>query len=56
MQSLGVTMETIRDMCGHVEVDMTAHYLHVQQPVREAAARLFSDTFVPAKNTLDSLD
>ena len=33
MQSWGVSMETIRDMYGHIEGDMTTHYLHVQKPV-----------------------
>ena len=56
MQALGVAMETIRDLCGHVEIDMTAHYLHIQQSVREAAVRKFSDAYIPTQNTLDSLD
>jgi hypothetical protein len=31
---------------GHAEIDMTTHYLHVQAPIREAAANRFSEAFV----------
>ena len=46
LQSLGVDMETIRSIVGHAEMDMTQHYLHVQDPIRKAAVSRFSDTFV----------
>ena len=39
-------IDTIRSMAGHVEVDMTRHYLHVQGPIRKDAVTRFSDTFV----------
>ena len=46
MQGIGVDIDTIRSMAGHVEVDMTRHYLHVQDPIRKDAVTRFSDTFV----------
>ena len=46
MQGIGVDIDTIRSIAGHVEADMTRHYLHVQDPVRKDAVTRFSDTFV----------
>jgi site-specific recombinase XerD len=45
MQALGVTLETIQSMVGHADVDMTAHYLHLQEPMRQAAIEKFSAAF-----------
>lgn len=45
MQMLGVDIETIQNIAGHAEVDMTLHYLHVQEPRRQEAARKFSEAF-----------
>lgn len=45
LQMLNVNFETIRDLSGHVHVDMTRHYLHVQEPSRLEAARKFSEAF-----------
>lgn len=45
MQALGVTLETIQSMVGHADVDMTAHYLHLQEPQRQAAVEKFSEAF-----------
>ena len=45
MQALGVTLETIQSMVGHADVDMTAHYLHLQEPQRQAAVEKFSAAF-----------
>lgn len=45
LQMLNVNFETIRDLSGHVDVDMTRHYLHVQEPGRLEAARRFSEAF-----------
>ena len=45
LQALGVDMETIKSIVGHADLDMTRHYLHVQEPVRKAAALKLSDAF-----------
>lgn len=45
MQALGVDLPTIQNIVGHVDIDMTTYYLHVQKPVRDAAAQRFSDAF-----------
>ena len=42
---LGVDLETIQNIAGHAEIDMTRHYLHVQEPRRLDAAQRFSDAF-----------
>lgn len=46
LQGLGVDMETIKRIVGHADIDMTEHYLHVQEPIRKDAVTRFSDTFV----------
>ena len=45
LQALGVDISTIQSLCGHAEVDMTQHYLHVQEPVRLAAVEKFGKEF-----------
>ena len=45
MQALGVTLETIQSMVGHADIDMTAHYLHLQEPMRQAAIEKFAAAF-----------
>ena len=50
LQGLGVDMETIKSIVGHAEIDMTQHYLHVQEPIRQDAVTRFSDTFVEFEN------
>lgn len=45
MQALGVNLETIQSMVGHADIDMTAHYLHLQEPMRQAAIEKFSAAF-----------
>ena len=45
MQALGVNLETIQSMVGHADVDMTAHYLHLQEPKRQEAIEKFSTAF-----------
>ena len=49
LQGLGVDMDTIRSIVGHAEMDMTQHYLHVQEPIRRDAVMRFSDAFVDCK-------
>ena len=36
-------METIQSMVGHADIDMTRHYLHVQEPKRQEAIVLFDE-------------
>lgn len=45
MQSLGVDVPTIQSLCGHAEVDMTQHYLHVQEEVRKDAVERLGKAF-----------
>lgn len=45
MQALGVAIETIQSIVGHADIDMTKHYLHVQEPVRREAVQRFSEAF-----------
>ena len=46
MQGISVDIDTIRNMAGHVEADMTRHYLRVQDLIRKDAVIRFSDEFV----------
>lgn len=45
MQALGVDLATIQSLVGHADVDMTKHYLHVQDPVRLNAIEMFDNAF-----------
>ena len=58
MQALGVDVSTIQSIVGHASIDMTQHYLHVQESIRQEAIQKFSETFGrrSEKNTLVSLD
>ena len=57
MQMLGVDLATIQSIVGHADVDMTKHYLHVQEPVKLAAIEKFSRAFSGGKDPdLDVLD
>ena len=58
MQALGVDLATIQSIVGHADVDMTKHYLHVQDPVRQAAIEKFAVAFSsrPASSHLNLLD
>ena len=47
MQALGVDLQTIQSIAGHADLDMTEHYLHVQQSVKEAAVSKFDAAFFP---------
>ena len=38
-------METIQSIAGHADMDMTRHYLHVEESVRKDAARRMSEAF-----------
>lgn len=43
LQARGVPMEIIRALCGHVNVDMTQHYLHIQEAVMADAVNQLND-------------
>ena len=45
MQALGVDLQTIQSIVGHADIDMTQHYLHVQDSIRQAAVNRFSEAF-----------
>ena len=45
MQALGVDIQTIQSIVGHADTEMTEHYLHVQESIRQSAIQLFSKTF-----------
>lgn len=45
MQALGVDLATIQSFVGHADVDMTKHYLHVQDPVKLTAIAKFNSAF-----------
>ncbi len=49
MQALGVDLATIQSIVGHADVDMTKHYLHVQDSIREAAIEKFNNAFPQTK-------
>lgn len=48
LQALGVAMETIRQLSGHADIDMTANYLHIQETVRLDAAQKLDNLIKPA--------
>ena len=52
MQALGVDLATIQSIVGHADIDMTQHYLHVQDSIRQEAIEKFSRVFQTA-NLLD---
>ena len=43
LQALGVSVETIQSIVGHADIDMTKHYLHVQESIRQDAVQRFSE-------------
>ena len=47
LQALGVDLQTIQSIVGHADVEMTEHYLHVQEEVRQRAIDRFSRAFAP---------
>ena len=46
LQALGVDLATIQSMVGHADLDMTQHYLHVQNPVKQKAVQAFDQAFL----------
>ena len=45
MRALGVDIQTIQSIVGHADTEMTEHYLHVQESIRQSAIQLFSEAF-----------
>lgn len=45
LQSLGIDLSTIQSLVGHADIDMTKHYLHVQESIRQDAVQRFNDAF-----------
>ena len=56
MQALGVDLATIQSLVGHADVDMTKHYLHVQDPVRLNAIEMFDNAFFEKDQGIQYLD
>lgn len=56
LQALGVDLPTIQSIVGHADIDMTQHYLHVQDSIRQQAVSKFAAAFGGEKYPLDSLD
>lgn len=50
LQALGVDLPTIQSIVGHASIDMTQHYLHVQDSIRQEAIKRFAEAFSTAKN------
>ncbi len=45
LQALGVDLPTIQSIVGHADIDMTQHYLHVQDSIRQQAVNKFAAAF-----------
>lgn len=56
LQALGVDLPTIQSIVGHADIDMTQHYLHVQDSIRQQAVSKFAAAFGGNEYTLDSMD
>ena len=56
MQALGVDLSTIQSIVGHADVDMTQHYLHVQESIRLDAIDRFSKAFPTGRSGPDNPD
>lgn len=55
MQAMGVDLATIQSIVGHADVDMTKHYLHVQDSIRQEAIAKFTYAF-PNRQHVASVD
>ena len=43
-------IQTIQSIVGHADTEMTEHYLHVQESIRQSAIQLFSEAIFGLKN------
>ncbi len=43
LQAQGIPLETIQSLAGHTQIDMTEHYLHVQDGVKTSAVERMAD-------------
>lgn len=50
LQALGVDLPTIQSIVGHADIEMTQHYLHVQDSIRQDAINRFAEAFGASKN------
>ena len=55
MQVLGVSMETIRSIAGHADIDMARYYFHAEEFVRKDAERRMSEAFSKSKGTFGNV-
>lgn len=56
MQALGVDLPTIQSIVGHADLDMTKHYLHVQESIQKEAIDRFSKAFPTGHTDPDGPD
>lgn len=56
LKALGVDLSTIQSIVGHADIDMTQHYLHVQNSIRQQAVSKFAAAFGGDEYTLDLMD
>ena len=40
-----IPIQTIQSIVDHADTEMTEHYLHVQESIRQSAIQLFSEAF-----------
>lgn len=56
LKVLGVDLSTIQSIVGHADVNMTQHYLHVQEGIRQEAIRKFAQAFPIDGHSLEGPD
>jgi integrase len=45
LQAEGIDIEVIKNLTGHAEIDMTEHYMHIQEKAKNSAAEAISPLF-----------
>ena len=56
LQAQGVPMETIQSLAGHAEMDMTEHYLHVQDGVKPPPWKVSPGLFAADEHRILSIE